>query len=100
MLAVSSGLAPSTRAIAKKIGASTTFTKGPAMAILTSSMGLVGSDFRRATPPMGRIVMSWISMPNLCATREWPYSCNTTQTNKATMTSAVMRAFVRLPLRW
>jgi hypothetical protein len=36
----------------------------------------------------------------LWAIREWPYSCNTTQTNSAAMTSAVTRAFVTLPLPW
>jgi hypothetical protein len=50
--------APSSRARPKKIGASTTFTNGPAVAIFTSSMGFSGRLFMRARPPMGRRVMS------------------------------------------
>ena len=49
---------PKSRASPKNTGASTTLTSGPATATLTSSMGLSGSDFILASPPMGRSVMS------------------------------------------
>src|SRR5919107_4496025 len=94
------GSAPSRRPKPKKIGASTTFTKGPARVILTSSEGFSGRDSRLETPPMGRRVMLWISMPRRCATREWPNSCSTTQMNSATITAVGVSAPARLPELW
>jgi hypothetical protein len=91
-------LAPKRRAIPKKIGARTRFTKGPAMAIFTSSAGFSGRLFMRARPPIGRRVMSCISIPSRWATRECPYSCNKTQKNRATMSPIMMSAPNRLPV--
>ena len=84
----------------KKIGASTTLTSGPAMAILTSSHGLSGRDLSRASPPMGNSVMSAVSIPTRCAMRAWPNSCRSTQTNSATMMPTVTSALGKLPVFW
>src|SRR5919112_3071835 len=94
------GSAPSRRPTPKKIGASTTFTRGPARVILTSSEGFSGRDSRLETPPMGRSVMLWISMPRRWATREWPNSCKSTQTNSATITAIGVSAPARVPEAW
>jgi hypothetical protein len=47
----------------KSIAAMATFTSGPAMAMATSCPGRSGMRSRRATPPMGKSVMSRVFTP-------------------------------------
>jgi hypothetical protein len=70
------------------------------MAILTSSQGFSGRDLSLASPPMGKSVMSPISIPSLWATIEWPYSCRSTQTKSATMMPTVTSALNGSPEFW
>ena len=93
-------VAPNASATAKKMGASTTLTSGPATAIFTSSKGFSGRFLRRASPPMGRRVMSGTSMPSLWATSAWPNSCRSTHTKSAMMIPTATTPLRTLPVPW
>jgi hypothetical protein len=54
---------PVAKSTAARIAAMTTFTAGPAAATTNSSSGRSGIRCKRATPPMGKSVMSRVGMP-------------------------------------
>src|SRR6266536_2245865 len=62
-----------------KPSAITTFTSGPATAIINSCTGSSGMRSSRATPPIGSNVISGVLIPKAFAANACPNSCSTTQ---------------------
>ena len=74
--------------------ASAKLTRGPAAATAKAPMGVGGSRSTLATPPSMKRVMLFTFTPSCWATREWPNSWSSTETNKS---KAVQKPATKLP---
>ena len=74
----------------------TKLTAGPARATASSWLGCSGILSSRATPPIGRSVMSWVATPNFLAASACPSSCSNTQTKTASTNRTPVTAVCRL----
>lgn len=68
---------------ASKTPAIAKLTNGPAMATKNSCMGFSGMDSMRATPPIGKSMMSLVLNLKRLAIRAWPNSCRVTHRKTA-----------------